>query len=211
MGNIFFNIIKKDCQEVSSYQKDNGLLDIVTPIEYDDNEVINYIKNLDEYNFVVDKQKKAKEVFRKKVRKLIDKYSVEFNLPFYSKLRIQEKSNKLNICNLEVQGIVFEGIISISAIMQFFSDEIIEKIIKFSVYIIACKYEKLLSELGGVVVCSLNSRDKDAEYTRYEEIPEEKKYKISLENNEVEIIKSEYEFAFKEIIDYLKTQSIISI
>lgn len=72
MDNLFFRVTKEDCQEVSSSQNENGLLEIVAPKNCDDKEIIKHIMGLGTTEY--DKQKRAKEAFRKKVSKMIDKY-----------------------------------------------------------------------------------------------------------------------------------------
>ena len=88
MSSMFFYITKEDCQEMSSSQIENGLLEIVMPKNYDDIEFLNYIKDLSkvEYNKILDKQEKVKKVFRENIKKLINKYKKEFKLPFTIRL-----------------------------------------------------------------------------------------------------------------------------
>lgn len=209
MDSIFFSVIKEDCQEVSSSQNENGLLQIVVPQNSNDREIVKYIKSLG--NEVYDKQKKEKEAFRKKVSKMIDKYKEEFNLPFMIKLRIQAKTKKLNDSSVESHGIVFEGNLSIAAILQYFSDELVEKIIRCTVYMIACEYEERSFEVKGVSAGTRSFPGGKIESSEHFEVPEEVKYSISLEYSEIQKIKSDYESAVKEIIDGMKKQPIMSI
>lgn len=208
---MFFSVIKEECQEMSLSQKENGLLEIVLPKSCDDKELSKYINGLgmEEYNKIVDKQKKSKEVFRKNVAKLIEKYKKEFNLPFEIKLRLQTKSNKLNDCNVEVHGIVFKGNMSIATLLQYFPDDIVEKIIRCTVYMIACEYEELFGRINGITMGVLEYTDSESEHCYYSEIEEEKKYRISLETSEIQKIKSDYELAVKQLFEEMKKKPIM--
>lgn len=212
MESIFFSVIKEDCQEVSSSQKENSLLEVVAPKNCTDREILKYIKSLnpEEYSKIVDKQKKTKEAFRKKVNKMIDKYREEFNLPFLISLRLQTKTKKLNDCNVELHGIVFEGHLSIAVILQYFPDELVEKIIRCTVYMIACEYEDLFSKIKGLTVGALSFPDGEIESVKYSDIPEEAKYRISVEYSEIQKIKSDYNLAVKQVLDEMKRQTIIN-
>lgn len=213
MESVFFTVIKEDCHEVSLSQKENGLLEIVILKECDDKEAVKYLCSLDaeECKKIVDKQKKAKEVFRNKVKILIDKYAEEFTLPFSIKFRIQTISKKINDCNVELHGNIFEGNLSIYAVLQFFSDEIVEKIIRNTVYSMACKYEIKYSEIKYSITNVINLKDRTIESSSYAEIPEELKYRVSLEYSEIKKIEADYDSAVKIVIDVLKKQPILAV
>ncbi len=209
MDSLFFSVIKEDCREVSSSQNENGLLEIVAPKNCDDKAIIKHIMGLGTVEH--DKQKKAKEAFRKKVSEMIDKYKEEFNLPFIIRLRLQAKTKKLNDSSVERHGIVFEGNLSIAAILQYFPDELVEKIIRCTVYMIACEYEERSFEIKSLSVGTRSFPDGNIESSEHFEVPEEAKYSISLEYSEIQKIKSDYESAVKQILDGMKRQPIMNI
>ena len=209
MDNLFFRVTKEDCQEVSSSQNENGLLEIVAPKNCDDKEIIKHIMGLGTTEY--DKQKRAKEAFRKKVSKMIDKYREEFNLPFIIKLRLQTKTKKINDCNVECHGIVFEGNLLIAAFLQYFPDELVEKIIRCTVYMMACEYEERTFELKSLTIGTLSFPDGKIESSEHFDVPEDAKYSISLEYSEIQKIKSDYELAVKQIVDGMKRKPIMSI
>ncbi|MDD2978775.1 MAG: hypothetical protein PHN80_02265 [Hespellia sp.] len=209
MDSLFFSVIKEDCQEMSSSQNESGLLEVVAPKNCDDKEIIKHIMGLG--TTAHDKQKNAKEAFRKKVSKMIDKYKEEFNLPFIIKLRLQTKTKKLNDCNVECHGIVFEGNLLIAAFLQYFPDELVEKIIRCTVYMMACEYEERTFELKSLTIGTLSFPDGKIESSEHFDLPEDAKYSISLEYSEIQKIKSDYELAVKQIVDGMKRKPIMSI
>jgi len=212
MENIFFSVIKEGCKEVSSSLKENGLLEIIMPKDCSDEHYKNFFEGLgvDECNKIVDKQKKAKEVFRNKVKNMIDKYRDELNLPFMINLRIMANTKKLSDCNVELNGIIFEGNILFSAILQYFSDELVEKIIKSEVVSIACEYETQFSMIKGVIVNRIDLKNGKNESSKYEGVPEEIKYRNPLEYSEIRNIKADYVSAVRIIVDDLRKQAIIA-
>ena len=85
MDSILFRIHKKDCKEVSSSIAENGFLEITVPkTDTADTALNKYLRDLsgEKRDEIVTLQKKNNEAFRKKVKKLIDKYQKEFDLPF---------------------------------------------------------------------------------------------------------------------------------
>lgn len=107
---VFFRIKNENCKEVTLSQLENGILEIIAPKDYGNAEIKKYLNDhAAELAVIEDKQKKATENFRKKVKKLIDDYSDEFKLNFVTKLRLQVKTKKLNEGKVELHGILFEG------------------------------------------------------------------------------------------------------
>lgn len=211
MDSMFYRVIKEDCQKMSFSQKENGLLEIVMPKDYDNKELSKFISGLgsEEYSKIVDKQKKAKEVFRNKAKQMIDKYREEFKLPFLINLRIQTKTKKFNDCSVELHGIVFEGHLSLVFFLQYFSDELLEKIIRCTVFIMACEYEQRFSELDVVTTNVFNISDGGIKRINCTKIPKEAKYRITLEYSEIEKIKADYDAAYKQILDDMKKYPIM--
>lgn len=213
MESIFFSVVKQDCQEVSALQKENGLLEIIIPSDYDNNELGKYFNSLDEeeYNKIVDKQKKAKEVFRKNVNKMINKFRDEFKLPFNIKLRIQTKTKKLSDWNIDVHGIFFEGNLSLIALLQYFSDELVEKIVRNTVLSIAREYEIKVSRIQGVATCNVDFINGEIESNEFYGDLQNINYKIPLKYDEIREIISDYETGAGQIIKDMKKQPIMSI
>lgn len=209
MENIFYSIIKADCQEINSSLNENGLLELTIPKNCTDEERSKYFRSLgaEERSKIADKQKKAKEAFRKKVNKMIDKYKKEFNLPLMIKLRLQNKTEKLNNCSVELHGLVFDSNLSIISILQYFPDELVEKIIRCTVYMIACQYEELCSQIKGISTGMFKFPDGEIESNTYE-VSEEAKYRISVPYSEIEKIKADYEAACYQFREDLKKRQL---
>lgn len=103
MDSILFRIHKKDCKEVSSSITENGFLEITVPkTDTADTALNKYLRDLsgEKRDEIVTLQKKNNEAFRKKVKKLIDKYQKEFDLPFVTTLQIRKQTQKLNDCRV---------------------------------------------------------------------------------------------------------------
>lgn len=180
---IFFRIKNEDCQEITSSQLDNGLLEIVAPKNCSKSELNQYLNSIrSELDVIENKQKKATENFRKKTKQLIEKYKEEFNLNLRINLRIQTKTKKLNDCHVEAHGISFDTNMSLVTYLQFVSDDILEKIVRCTVYDAACQYENLCSE-----------------------------YRIPISNDEFQKMISDYNDAAKHFNDFLKKDPVLSI
>lgn len=180
---IFFRIKYENCQEISSSQLDNGLLEIVLPKNCSNSELNQYLNNISsDFDVIENKQKKATESFRKKVKQLIEKYKEEFNLDLRINLRIQTKTQKINDCHVQVHGISFDTNMSLITFLQFASDDILEKIVRCTVYDAACQYENLCSE-----------------------------YRIPISGDEYQKMTSDYNDASKQLNDFLKKNPILSI
>lgn len=210
MENIFYSIIKADCQEISSSLNENGLLEFTIPKNCTNEELSKYFRSLgvEEHSKIADKQKKAKEVFRKKVEKMIDKYRKEFDLPFIIRLRLQNETKKLNDCNVDLHGIVFTGHLSIVSILQYSPDELVEKIIRCTVFMIACQYEERCSQIKGMTTSVFMFPDGEIENSTYFEIPEDTKYRISVPYSKIEKINTDYEAACNQFLENLDKRPI---
>lgn len=213
MESMFFSVIREDCQVVSSSQKKNGLLEIVMPKSYDNKKLLEYIKGfgVEKYNEIVGKQKENKEVFQKKIKKMLDKYKKEFNLPFLIRLRVQAKTKKYVDWDLKIQGVIFECNLLMDATLQYRSDEELEKIIRYYVYEIACEYENLYSRINGVTTEYVNIIDHTIEKNYYTEIPKEKKYVVTAEASEIQKLKSEYELTIMQICIDIEKKPILAV
>ena len=209
---IFVRIEKDDCQEITSSQLENGLLEIVAPKNCSDADLNKYLNGLESEFCIIEKQqKKATKIFRKKVIQLIDKYKEELNLNFSIELRLQTKTKKLNNCNVAVHGIMFIGHMTFIAILQYASDDVLEKIVRYTMYDLACQYEQLWSEINEVTMCSFKYPDGEG-FTAYSsEIPQEAKYQITISYSELQNIQSEYDEAVKQFCDYMKKNPIGTI
>lgn len=206
MNGLFFSITKADCIEASStINDDNGLLEITTPRNYTEKEINEYLHTLDDA--VLDKQKKAKEVFRKRVQEMISIYAKELDIPFSMDLRLLSKSKHLCNGEAEVNGIVFSGRISILTVLQFCPDDIVQKIVRYAVYIVAIRYEELCRNITGF---SLYTHDmligRDTEVGGVD-VPESK-YSINLTPGEIEQIQTDYDRAFKQFAEEMKKQQV---
>lgn len=97
-------------------------------------------------------------------------------------LRIQTKTQKINDCHVQVHGISFDTNMSLITFLQFASDDILEKIVRCTVYDAACQYENLCSE-----------------------------YRIPISGDEYQKMTSDYNDASKQLNDFLKKNPILSI
>lgn len=210
MENIFYSIIKSDCQEISSSLNENGLLEFTIPKNCTDEEFSKYFRSLgtEEHSKIADKQKKSKEVFRKKVNKMIDKYRKEFDLPFMIDLRIQSKTQKINDCNGEFHGWVYESNLMIISILQYFPDELVEKIIRYTVYLIACQYEESYSKIKYMSVGALEFPDGEESIKQQYEVPEEAKYHVSVPYSKIKKMETDYKAACNQFSGDLKKHPI---
>ena len=130
-----------------------------------------------------------------------------FDLTLFIKLRLQNKTKKVNDYNVQIQGIEFNGNLSIISILQYFPDELVEKIIRCTVYMIACQYEELYSQVKGMSVGTFKFPDGESESKTYK-IPEEEKYRISVPYSEIEKIKADYEAACNQFLEDLDKRPI---
>lgn len=206
MNEIFLNITKTDCKEVSyTMNEDNGLLEITTPRNYTEKEINEYVDTLDDATWA--KQKKAKEMFRKRVQEMIRIYAKDLDIPFRIDLRFLSKPK--HICNgeAEVNGMLFSGRINILTVLQFCPDDIVKKIVRYAVYMVAVRYEELCCNITGF---SLYTHDmlsgRDTEVCSVD-VPESK-YSIGLTPSEIQQIQSDYDKAFKQFIEEMNKQQI---
>lgn len=202
---IFFRIKNEDCKEVTLSQLENGILEIIAPKDYGNAEINKYLNDhAAELIEIEDKQRKATEIFRKKVKKLIDKYSEEFKLNFVTNLRLQVKTKKLNEGKVELHGILFNGNLSLMSATQFIPEEVVEKIVRYTIYTMACQYEQIWSEIKGFKVGSFKFPDiGDVTETHYG-VDESGKYRLDISNDEVTKIQEDYKDAVKQFCDYME-------
>lgn len=200
-----FQSEKSRLQSDSLSQLENGILEVITPTDCDNSEVSRYLNEHGaELTDIEDKQKKATEFFRKKIKKLIDKYSEEFKLNFVTKLRLQVKTQKLNDGKVELHGILFEGNLALMAATQFVPEEVVEKIVRYTIYSMACQYEQIWSEIKGFKVGSLKVPDiEEVTKTNYP-VSESGKYLITMPYDEVKKIQEDYKDAVKQFCDYIE-------
>ncbi|MEE1249178.1 MAG: hypothetical protein UHU19_08135 [Lachnospiraceae bacterium] len=201
---VFFRIKNDDCNEVTLSQLENGILEIIAPKNYGNAEIKQYLNDhAAELEGIEDKQKKATEVFRKKVKKMIDVYSEEFKLNFVTNLRLQVKTRKLNEGKVELHGILFNGNLSLMSATQFIPEEVVEKIVRYTIYTMACQYEQLWSEIKGFKVGSFKVPDiGDVTETHYA-VEETGKYRITMPYDEIQKIQDEYKDAVKQFCEYM--------
>lgn len=201
---VFFRIKNENCKEVTLSQLENGILEIIAPKDYGNAEIKKYLNDhAAELAVIEDKQKKATENFRKKVKKLIDDYSDEFKLNFVTKLRLQVKTKKLNEGKVELHGILFEGNLALMSATQFIPDEVVEKIVRYTVYTMACQYEQIWSEIKGFKVGSFKFPDiGDVTETHYG-VEESGKYHITMPYEEIQKIQEDYKEAVKQFCEYM--------
>jgi len=198
----FLRVTKGNCKEITSYIADNGLFEVTAPNNSTDADITKYLRNIkpEQYNEILDKQKKYKEKFRKNASLLINKYKEEFNLPksFGIRLRLQIKTKKICDCNVERHGIDFEAHLELIAILIYSPADLVEKIIKAMVYSIACEYENLWAQIDGLSAGIMNFPDPEIIAESHSKIPEEDKYKVTLNENEISKIETEYKTASEQ-------------
>lgn len=175
-------IVKKDCSVITSSQLENGIYEIVAPKECGDKELSDYLNlHVSEFGLIEKQQKNATKKFRDKVDKLIDKYKEEFKLKNSFKLRMLSKMNRMFESGVEIHGIETVASVSISSILQYVSEDLLEKIVRCAVYSVAVECE------------------------------EKDNFQITMPISEIKVIQSEYTDAEKSIIDELKRNPIISL
>ncbi len=214
MYNIFFRIKKTDCEDISYKFEKNGLLEITVPRASGNAEINDFFRNLgaEQLEELADKQKKYKEAFRKKTKKKINKYLKEFDLPFLVDLQLRNQTKKLNDCHVDVHGIVIEGKMLLVSVLQFVSDEIVDKIVRCTVYMLACDYENVSNNMKSITV-AVNKFPEEIENiseTHYE-VPKEMKYEITIPYDEIKKIQANYEEAVKQFVSEMKADPIMSI
>lgn len=187
---IFLQIKKRNCQEITSSQLDNGLLEVVVPENCSNSDIDQYVDGIisSEFAVIENKQKKATEMFQKKAEQLIEKYKKHFNLNLQISLCIQTNPQKLNDCRVEFHETSFDANMSLTKYLQFVSDDILEKVVRLTVFDIACEYETL---------CRNYSKDY--------------KYKLIMPDDELETMKSDCYDVEEQLNDFIKRDPIFSI
>ena len=210
MDSILFRIYKKDCKKVSSSIAENGLLEITVPKTDSDAKLNKFLTELstEKRDEIISLQKKNNEAFRKKVKKLIDKYQKDFDLPFVTTLQIRKQTRKLNDCRIELNGRVFEGKMLLAPPLQYMSDDVIKKIVRYTVYLLAVDYENKWSEIKSITVGIGTYPDMDSFKTESAPVPKGDKYRILYPYNEINLMKADYEKAIKRYIDEMNKAPI---
>lgn len=206
---IYIRINKEDCQEITS-SHDNGLLELVVPKDVSNADLNKYLNSISsEFAVIQDEQKKTTEIFRKKVRVLIEKYVDEFKIDnrLSIKLRLQTKTRKLNDCNVSAHGITFDANMDILGALQYLPDDVVEQIVRCTVYMIACEYEELWSNIKNFNVGKFTYPDKE-EIVSSSKIPEEEKYHLNISYDEVQKIKADYAAACQKFSDLMQKAPI---
>lgn len=147
---------------------------------------------------------KNKDAFRKKVLKMIDEYSEGFNLKLITTLTIKSNTRELCKSHVEVHGIDISGKIMINSILQDFSDDVVEKVIKCAVYMLAQDYEDKCSKVTDIKVGVADLSAKKIESSTIGILPAEIKYRLDISRQEYLKIVKDYDAAFKQINDELK-------
>lgn len=210
MDSILFRIHKSDCQKVSSSVADNGLLEITVPKDDADAAVNDYLNNLspEKHEEIAVLQKKNTEAFRKKVKAMIDEYQKDFDLPFVTTLQLRKQTKKLNDCRIEVKGIIFEGKMLLAPPLQYMPDDVVRKIVRCTVYMLALEYETKWSEIQSMTVGTGRYPDMGSFKNQSAPIPKEDRYRILYPYNEINLIKADYEKAVKQYIDEMNKAPI---
>lgn len=184
-------LVKQDCDEITSSQLEDGIFEIIVPKKCKDSEINGYLNGLGaEISNIESKQKKAREKFRKKVDGLIDDYKKEFQLNFMINLRIDPKLRQMFNSSVEIHGIEFSGKISISSILQYMPEDVVDNVVRCAVYTAAVEYENRWSKL--------NAAESD-------------KYQITMQYSEIKKIQTDYSTAEQDIMKEMRTNPIISI
>lgn len=209
MAGIFFSLNKTACNEITSTLNENGLPEITAPESTSDSDIINYLHSIDERDGIGVKQEKGKKAFRKKVKELGNKYSKELHLDFCINITLKTKTKKLIDWHVDVHGIVFDGYISLDAVLQFFPDELIDKLIHFAVCSIAKEYEQMCSRLTDLTVGRADiSTGETISKTRYSGAGP--KYTFPLSESKEKKIVSDFKKAAEEITKGLIAKHIVS-
>ena len=138
---------------------------------------------------------------------MVNKYTKEFELPFEIKRRIQSKTKKLNDCNDEFHGWVYESNLLIKSLLQYLPDKLVEKIIRYTVYLIAWQYEESYRQVKTMSIGSFEYPDGVKSITHFK-VAEEAKYHISVPYSEIKKMESAYKVACKQIIEDLEKRPI---
>ena len=208
-----FRIIKKDCKEISYAVADNGLMDITAPSDCDNSGISAFFNSLGQAKIdeIADKQKKYKEKFRKKLHKQIEEYADEFKLPFIIDLQLRNKTKKLNDSHVEVYGISFEGKMQLAAVLQYLPEDIVDGIVRFSVYDMAIDFENVCSRITGVKVGTFQYPDVENAKEEHYGKPDEAKYQISMPHDQIKKIQADYQNAVKQFMAEMEKNPILSL
>ena len=147
---------------------------------------------------------KNKDDFRKKVLKMIDEFSEGFDLKLFTKLTLKSNTHELCKSHVEVHGIDISGKIMINSILQDFPDDVVEKVIKSAVYMLAQDYEDKCSKVTSVKVGSADLSAGGIKSSTMATLPAEIKYRLNVSHQEYLKIVEDYDAAIKQINDELK-------
>ena len=208
-----FRIIKTDCKEISYAVADNGLMDITAPSDCGNFDISAFFNSLGQAKIdeIADKQKKYKEKLRKKLHKQIKEYADEFKLPFTIDLQLRNKTKKLNDSHVEVYGISFEGKMQLAAVLQYLPEDIVDGIVRFSVYDMAIDFENVCSQITGVKVGSFQYPDVENAKEEHYGKPDEAKYQISMTHDQIKKIQVDYQNAVKQFMAEMEKNPILSL
>ena len=206
MVGLFLGITRADCKEVSSSIKENGLLEITAPKNCTDKKISEHLRTLD-IDAILEKQKKAKETFRKKIKKLIAKYAKEFDIPFPIDLRFIAKPKYLCNGEAEVNGIIFSGRVSFVTVLQFCPDAMVEKLVKYAVYMVAIRYEEICCNNPSFSVKTHDMMSGEDTLVGSIDVPESK-YSINLKPSEVKKLQADYNEAVNQFHKEMEKQFI---
>lgn len=87
-------------------------------------------------------------------------------------------------------------------------DDVIEKIVRCTVYMLALDYENKWSEINSITVGTGKYPDMDSFETKSATVSKEEKYRILYPYNEINLIKADYEKAIKQYIDEMNRAPI---
>ena len=208
-----FRITRSDCNKISYTIADNGLMEISAPQDSKDTDINTFLSALgqEEFEGIADRQKKLKEKFRKKTHEQIKRYADEFEIPFLIDLQLRNKTKKLNDFHVDVHGICFEGKMQLVAILQYFPEDVVDKIVRYSVYGVAIDYENVCSRIKGIKVSTFQFPDIENAKEKHYGTPYEAKYRISMPYDQIKKIQADYEKAVIKFGDIIEASPIISI
>lgn len=210
---MYFRMIKANCVAMSYIVEENGLMDLTVPMDCEKSDICEFLNNLGQDNLdeIVDKQKKNKEKFRIKLHKQIRKYADDFNIPFYISLQLRAQTKKLNDSHVDLYGISFNGKMQLVSVLQYFPEDIVNKIVRYTVLGVAIDYEKLCRQIIGIRIGGFQYPDVDSAEEEYHNKPDEANYKITMSDDEIKRIQADYDDAVKRFKDAMKKSPILSL
>ena len=211
MHSILLQIkLDENCKEISSVIEESGLLVVTAPKGIGNEKLNEFLLGFtsEELRKIKHIQDKNKEIFRKKSHNMIKKSEEELKLPFGVSLQIRTQTKKLFDCRTEIYGITFGGIMLLAAPLQYMQDSIVERIVRYSVYLMACNYQKQWSRINTINTSIGIYPDFTPEKVESITVSDEDRYKIPVSEKTIKEIKSDYEKAVKELIDEMDKKPI---